>query len=286
MKINWKNDVQRILMILCAAVLFALNVKIMVRTGDLFPGGVTGLTVLIQRLALKFWNVSIPYTPVNILLNAFPVYVGFRFVGKKFTLLSLLLIVLSGILTDLIPPYAITYDTLLIAIFGGIIGGFSVSLCLRADATSGGTDFIAIYLSQKRGVETWNLILAFNVVILSLAGFFFGWDKALYSIVYQYVSTQTLHLMYRNYQQETLFVVTSKAQEVCDSIYKVCHHGASILETEGSHEHNHLKMVYSVVSGADAKKAIHVAQEIDPNAFINSIHTTELRGNFYLKPKD
>ena len=286
MKIDWKNDSSRMLMILCASVLFALNVKIMVRTGELFPGGVTGLTVLIQRLGMKYWNLEIPYTPVNILLNAFPVYVGFRYVGKKFTLLSLLLIMLSGILTDLIPPYAITYDTLLIAIFGGIIGGFSVSLCLRADATSGGTDFIAIYLAQKRGMETWNLILAFNVVILSLAGLLFGWDKALYSIVYQYVSTQTLHLMYRDYQQETLFIVTSKAQEICDAIFQTCHHGASILETEGSHDHQHLKLVYSVVSGADAKKAIHVAQEIDPHAFINSMHTTELRGNFYLKPKD
>ena len=286
MKIDWKNDSRRMLMILCASVLFALNVKIMVRTGELFPGGVTGLTVLIQRLGMKYWNLEIPYTPVNILLNASPVYVGFRYVGKKFTLLSLLLIMLSGILTDLIPPYAITYDTLLIAIFGGIIGGFSVSLCLRADATSGGTDFIAIYLAQKRGMETWNLILAFNVVILSLAGLFFGWDKALYSIVYQYVSTQTLHLMYRDYQQETLFIVTSKAQEICDAIFQTCHHGASILETEGSHDHQHLKLVYSVVSGADAKKAIHVAQEIDPHAFINSMHTTELRGNFYLKPKD
>ena len=286
MKIDWKNDSRRMLMILCASVLFALNVKIMVRTGELFPGGVTGLTVLIQRLGMKYWNLEIPYTPVNILLNAFPVYVGFRYVGKKFTLLSLLLIMLSGILTDLIPSYAITYDTLLIAIFGGIIGGFSVSLCLRADATSGGTDFIAIYLAQKRGMETWNLILAFNVVILSLAGLLFGWDKALYSIVYQYVSTQTLHLMYRDYQQETLFIVTSKAQEICDAIFQTCHHGASILETEGSHDHQHLKLVYSVVSGADAKKAIHVAQEIDPHAFINSMHTTELRGNFYLKPKD
>ena len=281
MKIDWKNDSRRMLMILCASVLFALNVKIMVRTGELFPGGVTGLTVLIQRLGMKYWNLEIPYTPVNILLNAFPVYVGFRYVGKKFTLLSLLLIMLSGILTDLIPPYAITYDTLLIAIFGGIIGGFSVSLCLRADATSGGTDFIAIYLAQKRGMETWNLILAFNVVILSLAGLFFGWDKALYSIVYQYVSTQTLHLMYRDYQQETLFIVTSKAQEICDAIFQTCHHGASILETEGSHDHQHLKLVYSVVSGADAKKAIHVAQEIDPHAFINSMHTTELESRRY-----
>ena len=108
----------------------------------------------------------------------------------------------------------------------------------------------------------------------------------MYSIVYQYVSTQTLHLMYRDYQQETLFIVTSKAQEICDAIFNTCHHGASILETEGSHDHQHLKLVYSVVSGADAKKAIHVAQEIDSCAFINSMHTTELRGNFYLKPKD
>ncbi|MBO7728825.1 MAG: YitT family protein [Oscillospiraceae bacterium] len=286
MVFDWKKDGQRFLTVVFAAILFALNIKIFVRAGDLFPGGVTGLTVLIQRLAEKYAGVEIPYTPINLLLNAFPVYIGFRYVGKKFTLLSLLMIFISGAVTDLLPAYVVTEDPLLIAVFGGILGGSAVSLCLMADATSGGTDFIAIYLAQKRGMETWNLILAFNTVILCVAGYFFGWEEALYSIIYQFVSTQTLHALYRNYQQQTLLVVTMKAQDVCDAIAKATHHGATILDAEGSHDHQHRKLVYSVVSGTDARAAINAARSADPEAFINSMRTTELRGNFYIRPKD
>ena len=283
---NWKTDGKRVAGVLLAAALMALNMKTFVHAGDLYPGGVTGLTVLIQRLADKYWGLQLPYSPISLLLNAFPVYVGFRFVGKKFTLLSLLVIVVSSFLTDLIPAYVITYDPLLIAVFGGILSGAAVSLCLYFDATSGGTDFIAIYLSQKRGVETWNTVLGFNVIILSVAGFFFGWDKALYSIIFQYVSTQTLHTLYRSYQKQTLFVITKNAQAVCDAIHIACHHGATISDAIGSYTHDDYKMVYSVISGADVKIALQAVKDVDPDAFVNSIHSSEIRGNFYMRPKD
>ena len=167
------RNLQRVLLVLLASALMAVNIKTFVRTGGLYPGGATGLTVLIQRLSAKYLGFEIPYTPVNILLNAVPVYIGFRYIGKRFTLLSLMMILVNGFLVDLIPARVITYDTLLISIFGGLINGTVVSLCLRADATTGGTDFIAIFLSQKKGMETWNLILGLNVIILSMAGIFF-----------------------------------------------------------------------------------------------------------------
>ena len=201
------KDGKRLLMVCVAAFIMALNIRTLVHTGGLIPGGATGMTILIQRLAKLLLSVDLPYTPVNLLLNAIPVYIGFRFIGKKFTLLSLVMIMLSGFLTDLIPAYTLTQDILLISIFGGIVNGFAISLCLRADATSGGTDFIAIYLSQMHGVESWNLILGFNVVLLLIGGYFFGPDKALYSIIFQYASTQVLHLMHRNYQKVTFLIV-------------------------------------------------------------------------------
>ena len=283
---NLKTDGKRILSVLLASVLMALNIKSFVRAAELFPGGVTGLTVLIQSLAEKYMGILLPYTPINLLLNAFPVYIGFRYIGKKFTMLSLVMILLSGFLTDLIPGQVITYDTLLIAIFGGLINGTVISLCLTADATSGGTDFIAIYLSQKRGVETWNLVLGFNVVLLSVAGYFFGWEQALYSIIFQFVSTQTLHALYRSYQKQTLFVVTKNADKICDVIYKTCRHGATISNVEGSYSHDSYQMVYSVISGEDVKPALQAVRAADPEAFVNSIHSTEIRGHFYMKPKD
>lgn len=286
MKFNAKEDGKRIFIICLASLLMAVNIKSFVRTGGLYPGGATGLTILIQRVTQLFLNVELPYSLVNLLLNAVPVYIGFRFIGKKFTLYSCLMIVLTSVLTDIVPGYTITYDILLISIFGGMINGLVISVCLLVNATTGGTDFIAIFLSEKKGVDSFNIILALNVVILAAAGILFGWDKALYSIIFQYTSTQVLHTLYKKYQQNTLFVVTNKPQEISEAIARECNHGATILEGEGSYEHCERHVVYSVVSSAESKRVIRAVKETDPEAFVNVIRTEQLSGRFYQKPTE
>lgn len=281
-----KESIKKILVICFASFLMALNIKSFVRTGGLYPGGATGLALLIQRAADMFLHITIPYTIVNILLNAIPVYIGFRFIGKKFTMYSCLMIVLTSVLTDIIPGYAITYDTLLISIFGGLINGFVIGLCLHMNATTGGTDFIAIYLSEKKEIDSWNVVLGINVVILAAAGVLFGWDKALYSIIFQYTSTQVVHILYRKYQHETLFIVTNKATEVYEVISKMSNHGATIMEGEGSYEHQERKIVYSVVSSAQSKSIIREVKKADPHAFVNAIKTEQIAGRFYQKPNE
>ena len=286
MKTEAKESIKKILVICFASFLMALNIKSFVRTGGLYPGGATGLALLIQRAADMFLHITIPYTIVNILLNAIPVYIGFRFIGKKFTMYSCLMIVLTSVLTDIIPGYAITYDTLLISIFGGLINGFVIGLCLHMNATTGGTDFIAIYLSEKKEIDSWNVVLGINVVILAAAGVLFGWDKALYSIIFQYTSTQVVHILYRKYQHETLFIVTNKATEVYEVISKMSNHGATIMEGEGSYEHQERKIVYSVVSRAQSKSIIREVKKADPHAFVNAIKTEQIAGRFYQKPNE
>ena len=286
MKTEAKESIKKILVICLASFLMALNIKSFVRTGGLYPGGATGLALLIQRAADMFLHITIPYTIVNILLNAIPVYIGFRFIGKKFTMYSFLMIVLTSVLTDIIPGYAITYDTLLISIFGGLINGFVIGLCLHMNATTGGTDFIAIYLSEKKEIDSWNVVLGINVVILAAAGVLFGWDKALYSIIFQYTSTQVVHILYRKYQHETLFIVTNKATEVYEVISKMSNHGATIMEGEGSYEHQERKIVYSVVSSAQSKSIIREVKKADPHAFVNAIKTEQIAGRFYQKPNE
>ncbi len=286
MKFEPKEDIKRIIVICIAAVIMALNIKSFVRTGGLYPGGATGLALLIQRAGDMFFHVTIPYTVVNVALNAVPVYIGFRYIGRKFTLYSCLMIVLTSVLTDMLPGYAITYDTLLISIFGGLINGFVISLCLHMNATTGGTDFIAIYLSEKKGIDSWNVVLGLNVLILAVAGLLFGWDKALYSIIFQYTSTQVLHMLYKKYQQETVFAVTNRAEEVYDAIAGTTHHGATIIEGQGAYEDRERKIVYSVVSSAESKKVIRAIKEADPHAFVNLMKTEQVAGKFYQKPNE
>ncbi|MBD5473175.1 MAG: YitT family protein [Lachnospiraceae bacterium] len=286
MKFEPKKDIKRFVVICIASVLMAVNIKTFVRTGDLYPGGATGLTILLQTIFDRFFGISVPYTAINLLLNAFPVYIGFRFIGRKFTLFSCLMIVLTSILTDIIPAHVITYDVLLISIFGGILNGFAISMCLMVGATSGGTDFISIYLSEKKGVDSWNLILGLNIVIISIAGVLFGWDKALYSIIFQFAATQVLHALYTRYQKRTLFIVTKKPEEISDAIYTITNHGATILEGEGSYEHCERNVVYSIVAKDEVKKVLRAVREIDENAFANEVKTEGLSGHFYQKPND
>lgn len=279
------QPITTIIAVTFSAFLMALDTKTFVNTGGLYPGGVTGLTILIQRAVEMLIHVTLPFSLVNILLNAVPVYIGFRYIGKRFTLYSCLMIVLNSLFTDLIPPYIITEDVLLISIFGGIIHGLTVSICLNVNATSGGTDFISIFLSERRGIDSFNIILGFNAVILCIAGLIFGWDKALYSIIFQYASTAVLHILYKKYQQSTLFIVTTKPAKVCEAIYKVSMHGATILEGEGSYEQCERNVVYSVVSAAQTKKVIRAVRDADPDVFINEVKTQKLSGRFY-HPKE
>ena len=286
MKFTLREDGKRLLVITLAALLQAINLKTFVHTGGLFPGGVTGITVLIQRVAETYMGISLPYTVVNLLLNAVPIYIGFRFVGKKLTLYTVYYLVISSFLTDLIPSHVITYDILLIAIFGGMINGFIVSICLQSNANTGGLDFISLYLSEKRGIDAFNIILAVNVVILCLAGLLFGWNKALYSILFQYFSTQVIHIKYRRYQQMTLFIVTDYPKEVCEAIHVISNHSATIMHGEGAYQEKERAVVYSVVSSAESKNVIRAVKESDPKAFINSIKTEALTGWFYRKPNE
>lgn len=278
-----KVEVKRYGCAVIAAVIFAVNIKTFVRAGGLYPGGFNGLTLLIQGVFREFAGMEIPYTLINVVLNAVPVLIGLKYIGVKFTLSSCVVIVLSSILTDLIPSQPITYDPLLISIFGGLINGFVVSLCLIGNTSSGGTDFIAIYFSEKNGQDIWNYILCGNAVILMAAGLLFGWDKALYSIIFQFTSTQMVQMLHQRYKKHTLFIITRHPDEVYEEISKLSHHSATRLDGTGCYSGDNTAMIYSVVSREEAKLLVKKVAEVDPQAFVNIIKTDFINGRFYYK---
>ena len=274
------------MLVVLGSALFAFNINTFVHTAGLFPGGFSGLTILIQSVCERFVGFVPPYTLVNLLLNAFPVYISFRYIGKKFTLLSCLSILLTSVLTDVMPGAEITSEPILLSIFGGLVNGCAILLCLLAGATSGGTDFISIYLSEQHGKDSFNLILAGNVVMLSVAGVLFGWERALYSIIFQYASTQVLHMLYKRYQRQTLLIITDKPEEVYELIKDITHHGATLFKGVGLYEQRERTMIYSVVGADEVKQVVARVRTADPHAFVNSIKTNSLTGRFYRRPND
>jgi len=194
------------------------------------------------------------------------------------------------LLADWMPAMFIEFiqlhDSLLAAVFGGAINGLSIALCLYADATSGGTDFIAIFISERYHKDAWNYILMGNCVVLAVAGFLFGLDKALYSIIFQFTTTVALEVLYRNYQQRTLLIITNKPDLIFSVINEKTHHGATCFDGFGSYEKKSRTLLYSVVTASQVKTLIPAIRKIDGEAFINVLKTDQLNGRFYQRPFD
>lgn len=276
----------RIIIVIIASLLYAWNLCCFAKSADLLPGGISGVSLLLQHIIKSIFHVTVPYSVFNILLNLFPVYIGFRYIGKKFTLYSILTILLSSVFVDILPDYIFTTDILLISIFGGLINGFAIALCLNVGTTTGGTDFISIYMSQQKGMDAWNYILFGNVIILLIAGAMFGWSIALYSIIYQFCSTQIIQMLYKRYQKETLFIISNKADEIYRLIKDTTNHDATLFHGIGCYEAKEKEMIYSVINTDARRQLIPLIHSVDPHAFINVVKTEELAGRFHDIPND
>jgi uncharacterized membrane-anchored protein YitT (DUF2179 family) len=281
---------KRFSLITAGAILMAFNINTFVRAGGLIPGGFTGLTLLIQEICLRYGGFHIPFSVVLYALNAVPAVICYRVIGRKFALYSCLMIVISGLLTDWMPSLFIDFlqlqDTLLSAIFGGLLNAVSVCLCLHADATSGGTDFIAIFISEKYRRDAWNYVFAGNCVILALAGWLFSLDKALYSIIFQFTTTMAMSVFYKAYQLKTLLIITNQPQEVFRVISEKTHHGATAFNGTGLYNMEGRTLLYSVVYANEVPDLVNELRKVDPTAFLNVIKTEQLNGRFFRKPKD
>jgi uncharacterized membrane-anchored protein YitT (DUF2179 family) len=285
-----RRTVRRLTLIVLGSALMALNINTFVKAGDLIPGGFNGLTLLIQGIFLRYFNITIPFSLVLYTLNSVPAVICFRFVGKKFTMYSVLMVFLSGVMTDLMPNMFINiiqlHDILLSAVFGGILNAFAIILCLQADATSGGTDFIAIYISEKYRKDAWNYIFAGNCVMLVVTACLFTLDKALYSIIFQFASTMILNSQYRAYQQKTLLIITNCPDEVYALIRERTHHAVTAIHGKGMYDKQERTILYSVVYSDEETPLIKAIHAVDPDAFINVLKTEHINGRFFKKPKD
>ena len=285
-KEKFLDKIRRWVLLILGAVLSAFTIASFVRTAGLFPGGFSGLSLLIQEICQRYFGFTPPYSLFSLSLNVIAASLCFKYVGKRFALLSMTAVIITSLLTDFLPTIPLADNPLLNSVFGGLINGFAVNLCLRADASTGGTDFISIYLSEKSGGDAYSIILAINVIMLTVAGFIFGWERAMYSIIFQFFTTQALHALFQRYQHRTLWIITEIPDEVYEIIRDCTHHGATLFKGTGLFKNQPRSMLYTVVSGDDVRYVVHEIRKADPNAFINAQHTDSLFGRFYRKPHE
>ena len=123
-------------------------------------------------------------------------------------------------------------------------------------------------------------------MILVTFGLLFGWTRALYSIIFQFVSTQILNTLYKRYQKSTLLIITDKPDEVILVIREVTGHDATLFTGKGCYQGAERKMLYTVVSSDEEDKLLRSIKKTDPLAFVNILQTKMLKGNFIMKRQD
>lgn len=283
MKLKQK-DLKTLIMVAVSAFLYALSLKMFIQAGGLYPGGFSGISVLTTRLLSKYAQVEIPFAVFYIALNIVPTVLVFKYVGKRFTVFSVIQYLLVSLFTLILPNINLTADIILISVFGGILAGFATSLSLAVNASGGGTDFLAIYAANKFKREPWSAVMAGNVVILAIAGIFFGWDKALYSIIYQFVYSQVVSSRHLRYKHVSLIIITQEPDLMMTKIFATLRHGITKLWGEGGYSHTPKSVLYMVVNEFEVEDVIEACKSVDPHVFISVNKTERVVGNYYQKP--
>ena len=281
-----RSHIKSTLLVIASAFLMSFSLKVFIEAGGLFPGGFTGITVILQRLALRYLDVDIPFGALYLLLNIYPTILVYKYVGKWFTRYSIFHIILISFFVSVIPSMSVTYDEFLVAVFGGVLTGFGASLALHGHASGGGTDFIALYISNKTKQSAWHFILYGNITLLVIAGVLFGWEKALYSMIFQFVATQVVNSMHNRYKLMGLRMFTAIPDQVIAEILVHSRHGITKLWGEGGYTKKPRAMVYMVVNAYEVNEVISIAKTTDPEIFIDVSNIERVHGKYYQKPLD
>lgn len=264
----------------------ALAIKAFVQAADLVPAGVGGLSVLLIKEVNRVFDFSINYSLLYLSLNIIVLAMVYRKLGKKFIVLSFLHVALTSLFVELIPSISIANDPILLAIFGGVVNGIGSSLALRMNGSGGGTDFIAIYFSIVKNKPMWDKILMFNMTILVYSGWRYNWTLSLYSMLYQYTSTQIINTYHNRYKLSSIRVVTSFPDEVSKAILACTRHGITKLDGLGVFKQQYKAMLYMVANEFETNEIVAAVKTADPKAFIEISQVGRIEGNFRQKPLD
>ena len=278
-----KRDLISFACVFCSSLIMAATTKTFVRPAHLLSGGFMGIALLVDMIADLFGK-SIPTAFTLVVLNVPVALICAKKISKRFVFFSLLQVFLTSFLLQIIPNYPLFDEQVLNVVFGGYIWGMSIVLALKAGASSGGTDFIALYFANKNGREIWMQVFAFNAMILCVFGVIFGFDKAGYSILFQFISTKTIDTFYNRYARVTLQITTSKPDEVIDTLVKNYRHGLSRVDGIGGYSGRKISLIHAVVSSYEVSDMVALMRSVDPHVIVNVMKTENFYGGFYLKP--
>lgn len=276
-----KNYYKSILAALFYGITSALGIQLLLQPAKLYTSGVTGASQLIVNLLNQFANMNTPVYLWYVLLNLPLIILAWLKLGKKFTILSIISVASASLFILVIPLYPITKDPLLSAVFGGILSGAGIGLCFRYGFSTGGTDIIALIVQRSTGQSVGQVSFAINAVIITIAGFAFGWELALYTIISIYITNMVIDKMYIQQQKITVTVYSHRVDDISKELLKSLNRGLTLdYHLRGAYSGEEIGSITMVLTKYQLFFAKKIILKEDPQAFINIQPTMSIAGKF------
>jgi uncharacterized membrane-anchored protein YitT (DUF2179 family) len=274
------REVKKILIVTFGALLNAAALNLFLIPADVYSSGFTGVSQLLFRILGDYTPIHISTGVILLLLNIPVAILGWKKVGKSFTLYSFISVALTTLFLAIIPLERISNDILLNAVFGAVIQAIGIGLTLKWGASTGGLDIIALVLSRSKDKPIGTYIFTLNGLIIITAGFLFDWEKALYTLVALYVLTKVIDTVHTSHVKVTALIVTKKADELKSAIHSNLVRGITLIPAKGAFSSETKDMLMIVLTRYELYDLERIIKEVDPHAFTNIVQTIGVYGLF------
>ncbi|CEH28277.1 hypothetical protein AM501_05585 [Aneurinibacillus migulanus] len=270
---------KRMIFIFLGSLLFSLGLEVFLVPNQIIDGGITGISIMLAHLTgLKLgWFLFF--------LNLPFLFIGYKQIGKTFALSTLFGIAVMSVSTTLLHHIpGVTGDPLLAAVFGGIILGIGVGLVIRSGGSLDGTEIVAILFNKKSPFSVGEMVMFFNIFILGSAGFVFGWDRAMYSLIAYYIAFKMIDVTIQGLDESrSVWIISDKHQEIGDALLARLGRGVTYLNGEGAYTGDDKKVIFCVVTRLEEAKLKSVIEDIDESAFLAVGSVNDVKGGNFKK---
>jgi uncharacterized membrane-anchored protein YitT (DUF2179 family) len=278
-RLSTQKFLWRVFMMLVGASLVSVGLEIFLVPNNIIDGGIVGISIISSHLS--GWNLGL----FLFVLNLPFLFLGYKQIGKTFALSTLFSVAVMSIGTNLLHPVQpLTIDPLLAAVFGGIILGTGVGLVIRSGGSLDGTEIVAIVFTKKLPMSVGEIVMFFNLFILASAGFVFGWNNAMYSLIAYYIAFKMIDLTIEGFEEsKSVWIISERNQEIASSIIDRLGRGVTYLNGEGAYTGNEKKVIFCVITRLEEAKLKSIVDEIDPTAFLAVGNIHDVKGGRFKK---
>lgn len=261
----------------------AFGLKSFLLPNGFIDGGVTGISLLVTRLA----DIPLAWLILGINLPFF--WLAYTQVGRVFALKTIAAVTALALSLALFSFPLLTQDRLLVAVFGGFFLGMGIGLAIRGGAVIDGTEVLALYLNRKTGLTIGDFILLVNIVIFAVAAFLLDLETALYSILTYLAASKTVDFVVNGIEEYTgVSIVSTKSELVRRMIIHKMRHGVTVYKARSGYGKrgetgDDQDVIFTVVTRLEIARLKMEIGLIDPDAFIITSSISDIKGGVVRK---